>query len=108
MGDGINRVIRRIQPDYRIVSGESIADFEQRTVSAEKFHLACLLAIVPSAVYAIGLRWWTFAWLLTLPNVVLHLYPILLQRYTRARILRIRRASGRPAAVSSGPHAVSS
>ncbi len=91
MGDGINRFVRRFQPDYRIVSKQStIADFEKRTVTAETFHVACLLAIVPSAVYSLFLGWWTFALLLTLPNIVLHLYPILLQRYTRARILRLR------------------
>lgn len=90
MGDGINRIVRRFQPDYRIVSKHSIADFEKRTLTAESFHLACLLAIVPSAVYSVVLGWWTFSLLLTLPNIVLHLYPCLLQRYTRARILRLR------------------
>jgi hypothetical protein len=93
MGDGINRFVRRFQPDYRIVSEQSIADFEKRTVTAETFHLACLLMTVPSAVYAVVLGWRTFALLLTLPNIVLHLYPVLLQRYTRARILRLRRAT---------------
>jgi hypothetical protein len=102
MGDGINRFVRRFQPDYRIVSGQSIADFEKRTVTAETFHLACLLVIVPSAVYAAVLGWWTFALLLTLPNIVLHLYPILLQRYTRARVLRLRRATVNVPAVSPG------
>jgi hypothetical protein len=98
MGDGINRFVRRFQPDYRIVSEQSIADFEKRTVTAETFHLACLLVITPSAIYAVVLGWWTFALLLTLPNIVLHLYPALLQRYTRARILRLRLVPlGRPA-----------
>jgi hypothetical protein len=90
MGDGINRLVRRFQPDYRIISKQSIADFEKRTVNAETFHLACLLTVMPSAVYSVVLGWWTFALLLTLPNIVLHLYPVLLQRYTRARILRLR------------------
>ena len=90
MGDGINRLVRRFQPDYRIISKQSIAAFKERTVTAETFHLACMLAIMPSAVYSVILRWWTFAMLLTLPNIVLHVYPVLLQRYTRARLLRLR------------------
>lgn len=92
MGDCINWFVRRFQPDYRVVSEQSVADFIKRTETAERFHLACLLAIAPSALYSILLQWWAFAMLLTLPNIVLHVYPILLQRYTRARIQRLRRA----------------
>ncbi len=91
MGDGINRLVRYFQPDYRIVNAESVADFEKRTINAESFHLYCLLLIVPSAIYAAVLGWWGWVLLLTVPNVLLHLYPVLLQRYTRARILRFIR-----------------
>lgn len=88
-GGGINRIVRPFQPDYRVVrSRGSIADLETRTRGAELFHMAILITILPSAIYAILLGWAAYGVMLTLPNIPLHVYPILLQRYTRARIER--------------------
>ena len=97
-GDYINRIIRRSEPEYKVISDkDSIIVFEGRTRLAEKCHLAALLLPLPAAVYALMLGWHWFALWMILPFIPFHLYPVLLQRYTRARIERVlnRRRLGR-------------
>lgn len=93
-GHGINRIVRRFQPDYRVVSRRSLADFMTRTIEAEKFHLGSLLMILPAAICSLILGWWGFLAWLVFPNIPLHFYPVILQRYTRARIVKFLRSSG--------------
>jgi hypothetical protein len=89
-GDYINRIIRRSEPAYRVVRNEaSIDKFEAETRLAEKCHIAWLFLTLPSTVYALLLGWNGFALWLLLPNIPLHVYPILLQRYTRTRIQKV-------------------
>jgi len=89
-GDYINRVIRRADPGYRVVRDvPSVVTFEGATRWAERSHLVSLMMVLPAAVYAVILGWDKFALWLTLPNIPFHLYPVLLQRYTRARIQRV-------------------
>lgn len=93
-GDGINWLVRRTQPGYRVVRGrETMAAYRARTLGAEAFHLGCLLVMLPAAVYATWAGWTGIALWLTLPNIPLHVYPALLQRYTRARMARFRPAT---------------
>ena len=66
----------------------TLADYEARTRGAEAFHLGCLLVMAPAAVYATFAGWSGMALWLTLPSIPLHLYPVLLQRYTRARMAK--------------------
>ncbi|HEX5110390.1 MAG TPA: hypothetical protein VFV95_18195 [Vicinamibacterales bacterium] len=88
-GDGINWLVRRSQPGYRVVRDRlTLTDYEARTRAAEAFHLGCLLVMAPAAVYATFAGWSGMALWLTLPGIPLHLYPVLLQRYTRARMAR--------------------
>jgi hypothetical protein len=87
-GDGINWLVRRSQPGYRVVRDRlTLADYEARTRGAEAFHLGRLL-MAPAAVYATFAGWSRMALWLTLPSIPLHLYPVLLQRYTRARMAK--------------------
>lgn len=91
-GDYINRFTRRSDPGYRVVSNKgSLLRFEAGTRWAECLHLAWLVVTLPSIVYALILDWNWFALWLFLPNILLHLYLVLLQRYTRARIHRVLR-----------------
>ena len=46
--------------------------------------------MAPAAVYATVAGWLGMALWLTLPGIPLHVYPVLLQRYTRARMARAR------------------
>lgn len=99
-GDYINRINRRSDPGYRVIRNKaSLLEFESSTRLAERCHLVSLLMVLPSTIYAVALGWNQFALLLLLPNILVHLYPVLLQRYTRARIDRLlrpkRRVSGR-------------
>ena len=89
-GDYINRLTRHFAPGHRVVhDGGSLAKFEARTEFAERCHLAGLFLGLPSAAYALILGWNGFALWLLLPNITFHLYPFLLQRYTRARIQKV-------------------
>ena len=91
-GDYINQVIRRSQPGYRVVHDrDSIVNHEAATRWAERCHIVSLFLVVPCTAYALMLGWNKFALWLVLPNIPLHLYPILLQRYTRARIQNVLR-----------------
>lgn len=97
-GDYVNRLVRRSDPGYRLVrDADSLVRFEARTRLAEKCHVAGLWLALPCAAYALLLGWDGFALWLLLPNVPLHLYPVLLQRYTRARIQRVLARGGRKA-----------
>jgi Glycosyl-4,4'-diaponeurosporenoate acyltransferase len=89
-GDYINRRIRHSEPVYRVICDEnSIVKFEAGTRLAERCHIVSLLLMLPSAAYALMLGWNNFALWILLPNIPLHLYPVLLQRYTRARIQKV-------------------
>jgi hypothetical protein len=102
-GDGINWLVRRSQPGYRVVRNrQTIADYEVRTIGAEAFHLGCLIVMTPAAAYATVAGWLGMALWLTLPSIPLHIYPVLLQRYTRARMAR-REATRRGPRKSRSP-----
>jgi len=97
-GDIMNSWIRRSVPGYRCVAGrESIQAFGRQTCAREQGHLLMLLASLPAIAYALSTSSFKFALYFLFVNVALNLYPILLQRYTRARIIRILsdRESGR-------------
>src|SRR5215472_10798605 len=97
-GDIMNSWIRRSVPAYRCVAGrESIQAFGRQTCASERGHLLMLLASIPAIAYALSTGGFKFALYFLIVNIALNLYPILLQRYTRARIIRIlsARESGR-------------
>lgn len=89
-GDLANWWRRRRQPDFRIITNRKlIAAFAKRTELSEKSHLVVMLVGIASSAYAWRIGWRGWAIYLAIGNVAVNLYPILLQRYTRARIARI-------------------
>ena len=89
-GDYINRIIRHSDKSYRVIrDAESTVRHGDMTRLAERCHLAALWLPVPCIVYALMLGWNKFALWLFLANVPIHVYPVLLQRYTRARIQKV-------------------
>ena len=68
-----------------------IPELEQFTRNAEMGHLTLL--VVSTVVIAIAWRtgYWRTALFLAIVNVPWNIYPVLLQRYTRARLTRVRR-----------------
>lgn len=90
-GDLVNRLHRRRQPGYRLIRNRREAEaFVRRTVRSEKGHLVLLLFGSMSAAHAFAIGWRGWACFLLAGNVVVNLYPILLQRYTRSRLEAIR------------------
>jgi Glycosyl-4,4'-diaponeurosporenoate acyltransferase len=99
----INQLMRRSDPNYRLIyDRSSMIDFEASTRFAERCHVVSLFLILPCTVYALNLGWYKFALWLVLPNIPLHVYPILLQRYTRSRIDRVLLAKRRIKVNKSG------
>jgi hypothetical protein len=93
-GDAANKWRRRREPAFRIIRNRRYAlAFLRRTELSEKSHLVMLVLGALSAAFAWTIGWPGWAVYLTIGNVLVNLYPVLLQRYTRARILRIRRLS---------------
>ena len=105
-GDMMNSWIRRSVPGYRCVAGrESIQAFGRQTCAREQGHLLMLLASLPAIAYALSTGSFKFGLYFLIVNIALNLYPILLQRYTRARIIRILSA-GESGTLRPGPNAI--
>ncbi|HEX9982930.1 MAG TPA: hypothetical protein VGF69_06685 [Thermoanaerobaculia bacterium] len=65
------------------------AAYVTRTEEGERGHAVLLVAGILSALFAWRIGWHGWALYLSAGNVVVNVYPILLQRYTRARLQRI-------------------
>src|SRR5262249_39476458 len=88
-GDYLNRRMRRFESNYRIITNrEAMRRFEAQTRANEAGHLMWLVVTVPSVVYAAILGCGKLAMYLFFSNLVINVYPIMLQRYIRARIHR--------------------
>ncbi len=81
-----------LNPSLRF-SGEvsRLPDLEQAMQKAEAGHGLAFVAVVLLNLIAALRGWWDTAAWLTLWNIPLNLCPVLLQRWNRARIQRIRR-----------------
>lgn len=90
-GGPMVRLMRRLDPAaYTRLNKSTLTERERRTRKTEKIHCAMLLGTIPSAVWAVLQREYWFAAYLLAANVPMNVYPILLQRYTRARLERLR------------------
>ena len=95
-GDLVNRLARRRYPGYRVLGGRAdLPGFLEGTRSGERGHLVFLLMGLFTAVYAARIGWHRWALFLTLGNTAFNLYPVMLQRYNRARIRIIPERDGR-------------
>jgi Glycosyl-4,4'-diaponeurosporenoate acyltransferase len=102
-GDWMNQARRREDHRFRVIrSRADAASWRARTEASEKAHLVLMLMGILSAGYALYVGWTAWAVALTAGNVVTNLYPVLLQRYTRTRLIRVTsgRASDLPSAQS--------
>jgi hypothetical protein len=94
-GDLVNRLARRRYPGYRVLGGRAdLAKYLEGMRSGERAHLVFLLMGLFTAVYAARIGWHRWALFLTLGNVAFNLYPVMLQRYNRARLRIIPEATG--------------
>ena len=89
-GTAANRWRRRREPDFRFIRNRAYARaFRLRTELSERSHLMWLVFGGLSTALALAIGWTGWALYLGVGNVVVNLYPILLQRYTRARLVRL-------------------
>jgi hypothetical protein len=88
-GDWMNRARRRRDRTFRLITSRAdIASWLPRTKASETGHLVLMVLGIFSAAYAAYVGWTAWAFALTLGNIATNVYPVFLQRYTRARLLR--------------------
>ncbi|MBM2840851.1 MAG: hypothetical protein HW412_1379 [Bacteroidetes bacterium] len=89
-GDRMNRWIRRRDPAHRVIRNRgSLRGFFKKTVFVERWHLAMLVISIGTSLYAAVIGWYFWSVYLLVANIAVNLYPVLLQRYSRARLLRL-------------------
>jgi hypothetical protein len=89
-GDHVNRRVRRLRPGYRTYATDvTLRQLTAETRAAEKGHTLWIVIALPAIAFAIFTGWRLFAAMFTVVNFGANVYPILVQRYTRARIARI-------------------
>jgi len=85
-GNGENRRIRRICPEYRrYATAAGLRQLERGTRPAEIVHWTLLLASLPPLVFAVVIGELPYVAYFGLGNILVNLYPIGLQRALRAR-----------------------
>ena len=88
-GDYMNRIARRFVPGYRVITNsDSMRKFEAQARRHEKGHLMWFFITALAGAYAAALGSTALAACLFLSSLLVHLYPMMLQRYTRARMYR--------------------
>lgn len=88
-GDLVNRFVRARHGTAYSVYGSDIAKLVPKSIWNEQRHWAYLCWGFVTAWYAFSVGWESWAVWLTGTNVGANLYPIMLQRYSRARVLRL-------------------
>jgi hypothetical protein len=88
-GDYANRLIKRKNPQYKLIKDKAHAAQYMRTIIMyERYHFMCFIFFLLTAIYAlIYLRYGFFA-LIIIANIIYNVCPILLQQYNRARVLK--------------------
>src|ERR1051326_2382195 len=86
-GDYWNRAARYYDHNHRgLGSAKSIRQAKRQREFSEKVHLLALFSTLPPIICAMLIGWSKAAALLALSNLPFNVYPVMLQRYTRARI----------------------
>ena len=88
-GEWINRRLRRLDPRYRVVRDRTTrAAHLAGTIANERWHTAWFLFGTGTQAFAAATGEIGWAVLLGVFNLVFNLYPVLHQRYKRARLRR--------------------
>jgi hypothetical protein len=91
-GDLVNRFVRARHRNYSVY-GPEIERLVPKSVWNEKRHIAYLCWGFVTAGFAYSIGWTFWAIWLAGSNIGANLYPAMLQRYSRARVLRLARLS---------------
>jgi Glycosyl-4,4'-diaponeurosporenoate acyltransferase len=85
-------IYRRLNPDFRLQGGRrGLDELNQTMCAAEAAHAVAFAAVAAVTAGTVGVRWFDAAAWLTFFNVVLNGYPMMLQRYNRLLLRRVRR-----------------
>lgn len=91
-GQYVSRHLRKGNPDYKVIKNKATAlQYQNTIVMYERFHLICFIFFVFTAAYALLGSQFTLAIIVLSANIIYNIYPILLQQYNRARLLRVLR-----------------
>jgi hypothetical protein len=93
-GDLVNRFVRARHRNYHVY-GPELEKLVPKSIWNEKRHIAYLCWGFVTAYYAASIGWSAWAVWLAGSNIGANLYPTMLQRYSRARVLRLARLAGR-------------
>jgi hypothetical protein len=87
-GELINKLIRKKNPDYKIVSANrrSIKKLRNQTYMFEKFHFMMFSIFVFIMIYALVKGFLAWAAIIFFTNLLYNVYPNLLQQYIRMRL----------------------
>lgn len=89
-GELINRLLRRIQPSYRVVYDRvSLRKHLDGTYPNERWHLAFFVAGTLTVSHAFHTDQYVVGSLILVTNVIFNLFPVLHQRYKRVRARRL-------------------
>jgi hypothetical protein len=89
-GDLMRKAMVRISPEVvTSLRRTSLKDRESEHRFAETLHWAWLLGSLPAFIGAAIVRRWGYVLVIGLSCLVLHVYPIMLQRYMLGRLQRI-------------------
>lgn len=87
-GDLVNRFVRARHRSYSVY-GPDIEALVPKSIWNEKRHIAYLCWGFVTAWFAWSIGWEAWALWLAVSNVGANLYPTMLQRYSRARVMRL-------------------
>ena len=93
-GDLVNRFVRARHRAYNVY-GPDLEKLVPKSIWNEKRHIAYLCWGFVTAYYAYAIGWPAWAVWLAGSNIGANLYPTMLQRYSRARVLRLARLAER-------------
>jgi hypothetical protein len=86
-GEFINQRLRRIDPSYQVVYNRAaLRSHIQGTYSNERWHSAFFLSGLFTQIFAVMTGQYIWAVWLTITNIAFNLYPVMHQRYKRARL----------------------
>lgn len=88
-GDLINRILRKIQPSYRVIHNRaSLLKHLDGTYSNERWHLAFFIAGTLTVSHAFYSNQYLLGLLILVTNLIFNLFPVFHQRYKRVRLRR--------------------
>jgi hypothetical protein len=89
-GDIANRITRKGNPAYQVISRKTNPDAYLKTIIMyERFHWMCFVFFLLTSMEALIESRYLIALIITISNVIYNCCPILLQQFNRVRILRL-------------------